>query len=282
MTGRPRVGVAIAVPLTLLWVLLPIVWMVITSFSPEQAIAAGQLVPRSPTVKNYEAIFGLVPPGGASTVTLLLPGIRNGIIIGVAVTAANLVFGAPAAYAMTRLGLRGARHAISAFLLCRIIPPLSFIIPLFILFRWLGLVDTLGGVMLAQLAVTLPVTVWFLIGYMRSLPVDFDRAARVDGCSPAQVFFRVVRPLMTPALVGAGVLAFMTSWNDFLFVLILTSSPAAETAQPIIASFSSPTTGPVYGLIMAGATVAAIPPAALALLFQRYLVKGLTSGGLVA
>src|SRR5665811_1146467 len=124
-----------------------------------------------------------------------------------------------------RLPVPLKKPLLGSYLGARLVPSLAYIVPLFILFRVLGLIDSLPALVVAQLAVTIPITVWFLVAYLRGIPRDLDRSARADGCSEVGVLWHVIAPLMRPGLVGAGILAFMTSWNDFFLVVILIASP---------------------------------------------------------
>jgi multiple sugar transport system permease protein len=219
--------------------------------------------------------FSSEPPSAPSD--LIFPGIRNSAIVAVVVAAANVAFGAPAAYALARFRYPGSRIIPMGMLCTQMVPVFALVIPFYVVMRNLGLTDTRQGVMIAQLAYTLPFTVWLLRAYFRGIPVELDRAARVDGCSRWNVFWRVVLPLARPGLISAGLLAFMVSWNDFLFPVVLNQDVNATLVQPAIAGLYN-VRQQSFGIMAAGTLLAALPTVILALVSQRFLVRGLLSG----
>lgn len=288
-----RVTLGLCVVVALFWLAFPIVWMLTTSIMSQQETLEGHLFPQQPTLDNYKLVLGLIQrvPYGNGLVgnfsgaigAKFLWGIENSLVVGITVMSLSVVFGAPAAYALARLPVPFKRTLLYSYLGARLLPSIAIIVPLFLMFKTLGLIDSLPALIISQLAITLPITVWFLVAYLRGIPRDLDRSARADGCSELGVLWYVLAPVMRPGLVGAALIAFMSSWNDFFFVVILIADPQHLTVQPILAGgdFLPTYTLPLYGGLMAGAFLASLPPIALAIIFQRQLVRGLTSGAVV-
>jgi multiple sugar transport system permease protein len=277
------------------YVLGPFAWLVSSSLQNEAEIVSipPHWIPEQPTLENFRAIFGArtktvtyetrstrshwdagyVP----STAGDLLPAIRNSLVVAVAVVVLNLLIGVPAAYALAMIRFRGRTPSIYFILTTRVIPDIVLVVPFFLFIRKLGLLDHLLSLVITYLAVTIPFTVFILISYFESLPEDLDRAARVDGCSRLQSLLRVFLPLSAPSLVAVILFAFLASWNEFLLALMFTQSPASQTMPIVVASFTSDFTIS-FSFINAAGVLAVVPPVVLAIVFQRYVVAGLTTG----
>jgi multiple sugar transport system permease protein len=184
-----------------------------------------------------------------------------------------------AAYAIVRLDFPGRRLILAAALAIAMFPPVSIIGPLFNMWRTLGLYDTWPGLILPYMTFTLPLAIWTLSAFFREIPWDLDKAARVDGATPLQAFVHVILPLVAPGVFTAAILVFMFAWNDFLFVISLTSTNDARTVPAAIAFFtgSSQFQQPT-GSIAAASVVVTVPVILVVLLFQRRIVAGLTAG----
>jgi len=267
--------------LVLVWILAPFYWLVVSSISPVSDLLATppHWFPHEPTLKNYVAIveqaLGLAT--GALVAKHVLPALQNSMIIAIAVTIVNLILATPAGYAFARYRFPFKNTILYTFLATKMIPGFAIIIPFFIIFRTMHLLDSKLGIIITHVTLTLPFSVWIIKGYFAGVPVDLERAARADGCSRIQALLRITLPLALPGLVATAVYAFMTSWNEFLFALILTSTAKAQTIQPAIAAFTYPLEID-YGLAMAASVLGALPPVLLVLFFQKYLVQGLLSG----
>ena len=158
------------------------------------------------------------------------------------------------------------------------IPGICFLVPWFIVYRWLGLLDTYGGLVIAHLVITVPLITWIMIGFFEEVPLELEEAARIDGCSPAGVFFRIALPLVRSGLVSAGILALVFTWNHFLFPLIL-AGDRTKTLPVVVYSFMTfdeLNLGGVY----AAATLITLPVLLMVLAVQRQFVRGLIIGGL--
>ncbi len=203
----------------------------------------------------------------------------NSIGVGLITTLIAVVLGTMAAYAVARLEFRGKKLLIGAALLIAMFPQISLVTPLFNIERQLGLFDTWAGLVIPYTAFALPLAIYTLSAFFREIPWDLEKAAMMDGASPAQAFRRVIVPLAAPGVVTAAILVFIFAWNDLLLALSLTSTPRAITAPVAIANFTGasqfeePT-----GSIAAAAVVITIPIIVFVLFFQRRIVAGLTSG----
>jgi multiple sugar transport system permease protein len=297
--ASPRLGrgvlLTLASILLLVYILAPMAWLVSSSLQSEREIVSRppHWIPHDPTLRNFSAIFAAKdvgvtyetrraadPSSGGfipSTASNLLPAIGNSMIVASAVVVLNLLVGIPAAYAIAKIRFRGRQLSIYAILATRVIPDIALVVPFFLFIRNLGLLDSLWSLIITYLAVTVPFSVYILIGYLESLPEELDRAARVDGCSRWQALIRIHLPLALPALVAVVLFAFLSSWNEFLLALMFTQTPRSQTLPIVIASFTSDFTVS-FSFINAAGVLAVVPPVILALVFERYIVSGLTAG----
>ncbi len=277
------------------YVLAPVYWLAASSFQSEREIVSvpPHWIPHEPTLMNYAAIFrdgdtkvtyetrkerdpasgGYIP----STARDLIPGMMNSLIVSVAVVLLNLLVGIPAAYALAMIRFRGRMTSIYFMLTTRVIPDIALVVPFFLFIQKLGLMDTLWSLIITYLAITVPFTVFILTSYFESVPDELDKAARVDGCTRFQTMMRVYLPLAWPAIVAAVLFTFLTSWNEFLLALLFTQTIASQTMPMVVASFTSDFTIS-YAFINAAGVLAVIPPVILAIVFERYIVSGLTAG----
>jgi multiple sugar transport system permease protein len=292
--GRP-VMLGVSSLLLLFYLLAPMAWLVSSSLQGEREIVSKppHWIPHEPTIANFAAIFsshersvtyetrrGKDPASGGfipSTAKNLLPALGNSFIVGCAVVLLNLLVGVPAAYAMAKIRFRGRQASIYGILATRVIPDIALVVPFFLFIRNLGLLDTLTSLIVTYLAITVPFSVFILINYFESLPDELDKAARVDGCSRWQTMTKVFLPLAAPSLVAVVLFAFLASWNEFLLALMFTQTPQSQTLPIIIASFTSDFTIS-FSFINAAGVLAVVPPVILAIVFERYIVSGLTAG----
>lgn len=290
-----RIGLLAASTVFLLYVLAPVAWLVSSSFQSESEITAKppHWIPHEPTLENFRAIFvadtqevtyetrrardtaagGFIP----STAKNLLPSMWNSLVVALAVVVLNLLIGVPAAYALAKIRFVGRQGSIYLMLTTRVIPDIALVVPFFLFIRNLGLLDTLSSLIITYLAITVPFSVFILVNYFEGLPDELDKAARVDGCTRMQTLTRVFLPLAMPSLVAVVLFTFLTSWNEFLLALMFTQTPASQTMPIIVASFTSDFTIS-FSFINAAGVLAVIPPVVLAIVFERYIVSGLTAG----
>ena len=270
VTPRHATGWAVINTLVIVYALLPVLWILSLSLKPTQAVKDGKLIPSSITFDNYRGIF----KGDVFTSALV-----NSLGIGLITTVIAVVIGGMAAYAVARLEFTGKKLLVGAALLIAMFPQISLVTPLFNIERRIGLFDTWLGLIIPYITFALPLAIYILAAFFREIPRDLEKAAKMDGATPAQAFRRVIAPLAAPGIVTAAILVFIFAWNDLLLALSLTATTAAITAPVAIANFSgSSQFEEPTGSIAAGAMVITIPIIIFVLIFQRKIVAGLTSG----
>jgi trehalose/maltose transport system permease protein len=253
-----------------LFSIFPFYYAVISSFRSGNDLFSVAYLPERLNLSNYVAVFDRQPFG---------QNILNSIIVAGSVVALSLGLGITAAYAFGRIPFRGRSLLLMTILAVSMFPQVAVLSGMFELIRSLGLYNTLPGLILANLMLTLPFTVWVLTTFMRELPKEIEEAAFVDGATPWIVVRRVFLPLMAPAAVTTGLLAFIVSWNEFLFALTFTLTNERRTVPPAIALMSGSTAYELpWGTIMAASVIVTLPIIALVLVFQRKIVAGLTAG----
>jgi len=281
--------------LFVLYVAGPVAWLVSSSLQSEAEITAvpPNWLPPSPSLSNFEAIFtagerqvtyetrrqgdaatGGFLPSGASN---LLPSLWNSLTVGIWVAVLNLLLSVTAAYAIAVINFRGRRATLYTVLATRVVPDIALVVPLFLVIRNLGLINSVGALVVTYLAITVPFTIFILISYFEGIPRDLYRAARIDGCGHWGALRHVYLPLSLPALVAALTFAFLTSWNEFVFALVLTQNVEAQTLPIVISGFIMDFTTS-FSFVNAAGVIAIIPPVLMAVVFQRYIVSGLTAG----
>ena len=265
-----------------LYVLLPFSWLVLTSFTPERDALSvpPQWIPASPTIDNYLTFFD--PKGtraivGSRAAEETLPSLFNSLIAAAGTALLNVVLGTLAGYSFARLSFPGRTTILISYLGSRMVPGIALIVPLYLVIRNYGLLDNIVALIATYLTFTLPFTVWMLKSYFQGVPRALEEAALIDGCNWIRMVLFVLLPASLPGLVAAGMFAFMTAWNDYLFAVILTSTIESKTAPVVIAGFATDVTTE-RTLMAAGGVIAVIPPLVLAFVFQRMIVQGLTSG----
>jgi ABC-type glycerol-3-phosphate transport system permease component len=276
VTGRrgvtgARVALYASLGVLLLWSVLPLYWIVATAFKTEREVYAQPptLFPAAPTLANFEHILF------ATRFPLF---VQNSLVVALTATIASVAIGLLAAYAITRMRFAGravvGRAVVGAYLL----PQALLFIPLFAVLLRLGLIDTLAGLTVAYLTFSVPFSTWMLIGYLRTVPGELDEAARIDGASRLQVLLRVLVPVAAPGLVVVALYAFTHAWNEFLYALVFVSS---ERTRTLTAGLVGLMMGDVFiwGQLMAASAIAIVPVLVIYVIAQRWLVEGLTGGG---
>jgi multiple sugar transport system permease protein len=277
------------------YVLAPVAWLVSSSLQRDAEITSRppHWIPHEPTLENFAAIFqardqtvtyetrraGDPATGGyiPSTARDLIPSMWNSLVVALSVVVLNLLVAVPAAYAMAKIRFIGRSTSIYFMLTTRVIPDIALVVPFFLFIRTFGLLDHLGSLVITYLAITVPFSIFILVSYFESLPDELDKAARVDGCSRLQTLLRVYLPLALPALVAVVLFTFLSSWNEFLLALMFTQTPKSQTMPIVVASFASDFTIS-FAFINAAGVLAVIPPVVMAIIFERYIVSGLTAG----
>jgi len=264
--------------LVLLFVYLPVAWLVISSISTRAELLSTPIhwIPQNPTLQNYINIFspGRSTSEVAKTFRITL---WNSFVVASSVTAITLVAGSLAAYALIRLRFPFRRSILLGILGTRMIPEISLVIPLYLFASTYRLLNTPGILIITYLSFALPFAIWLMAAFFQTIPIELEDAARIDGCTRLQTLFQIILPISSPGLVSTGLFVFLTAWDEFFFALIFTSTVAAKTVPVAIAEFTGRYVVDV-GSMMTGGVLAAIPPVLLSLIFQRYIVSGLTAG----
>jgi ABC-type glycerol-3-phosphate transport system permease component len=255
----------------LVWTLVPFYWMIATSLKKDKEIYGFEatLIPRQPTLGNYVRLF---------TTTPFMKYVRNSTIIAVGTTVFSLVFGCLGAYALARLRFPGRGLIARGLVVTYLVPPSLLFIPLFAVMSTLALIDTHQGLVLAYLGFSVPFATWLLMGYFRSVPVELEEAALVDGCTRFGSLVRVILPMSLPALAVVAFFAFTQSWNEFLYANVFVNSVEVRTITTGLTLFVVEDVF-FWGPMMGASFLSALPPLLLYLIFQRWVVKGLTLGG---
>ena len=250
--------------------LFPFYYAVVSSMKVGSELFNPGLLPPHWRLLNYRTVLD----NGA-----FLRDIVNSVAVAVAVVALSLGLGLTAAYALGRIRFAGRRLLLVSILGVSMFPQVAVLAGLFELIRALGIYNTIWGLVLAYMLFTLPFTVWVLTTFMRELPHELEEAAIVDGASPLTIIVRVFLPLLWPAMVTTGLLAFMGAWNEFLYALTFTVTPDNRTVPVAIAMLTGSSQFELpWGPIMAASVLTTLPVVALVMLFQRRIVSGLTAG----
>jgi len=256
--------------LMLLWTGIPFYWMIVTSLKHDKEIYGYEatLIPEKPTVDNYITIIKDSP---------YLLFLRNSTVVAVSSTLLSIIIASLGAYAIARLNFPG-RALLARLLVCTYLVPGSLLfIPLFAIMSALHLLDSLTGLTITYLGADVPFCTWLLMGYFRSVPVELEEAALVDGCNRVTALIRIVLPVSLPALVVVTFFSFTRSWNEFLYAYVFTSTNQAKTITTGLVNFMSADVF-YWGPLMASTILSALPPVIMFLLLQRWVVKGLTLG----
>ncbi len=250
----------------------PFVYAVATSFKSGSALFDPGLWPTSLSLDNYLSLFTLAEqPFGRH--------ILNSVMVSVLVVALSLFLGVSAAYALGRINFKGRGLLLTAILGVSMFPQVAVLAGMFELIRFLGLYNRALGLILPYMIFTLPFTVWVLTTFMKQLPKDLEEAAIMDGCSPWRIIKDVFMPLLWPALVSTGLLAFIAAWNEFLFALTFVLDNNERTVPVSISLISGASKYDIpWGNIMAASVLVTLPLLALVLAFQKKIVSGLTAG----
>ncbi|HEX7394367.1 MAG TPA: carbohydrate ABC transporter permease [Anaerolineaceae bacterium] len=262
----------------LLFIFGPILWLFSASLSTQVELFSVPMhwIPQHPTLQNYLDI--LFPTLAVSSVPrTFATAILNSLKIASSVTIICILIGSLAAYALVRIPFKFNRAIQLGILGTRMIPEVSLVIPLFILASSLNLINTPIVLIIAYLSFALPFAIWMMAAFFQTVPIELEEAARLDGCSRLGILFRVIMPISIPGLISTAMFVFLLAWDEFFYALIFTSTLAAKTAPVAIAEFIGRYAVNITGM-MAGGILAALPPVILGLIFQRYIVSGMTAG----
>jgi multiple sugar transport system permease protein len=270
------VGICI---LFVVWSFLPVYYVVRMSFMYNREISAvpGHLIPEMPTVTNYQRVFGFTvnTPYGIGRPSVyseaIVRGLLNSVYVAIPVTLITLLISIPTAYSFGRYRFRLKKGLLFGILFSRSVPPVSIIIPFFMLFMIIGLKGTIPGLIIAHLGVTLPISIWIMIGFFANLPREVESAARIDGCSRVGALTSVVVPMASSGIAAVGIFAFLTSWNEFLMAWILNTGTPYATLPVVVPEMVQFL---LYINELAVVTVISLlPPILIVLVLERYIVS---------
>jgi len=259
----------------LLYTAVPMIWMLITSL--KSGFAAMQFPPqwwpKEPTLANYQKLLDPQNSVGQDFLRFFW----NSIYVSVLTTLLAVVVAVPAAYAFSRFSFPGRKFLFFSVLLRNMFPAVIFLVPLFILMRWLGLVNTHGSLILTYLTFGLPLAIWLLKGFFDNIPIQLEQAARIDGATRFQAFFLIVAPLSVPGIIATAIYSFIGAWNEYIYAATFLTKNEQLTLPVGIQRFFSENTSDYPGL-MAASFMMSVPVVVLFLLLQRYFVRALTEG----
>jgi ABC-type glycerol-3-phosphate transport system permease component len=267
-TGRVR---DVLVLLALAVYAVPFFWQLLTSFKPElELLRVPPLWPTRFTLEHYRAVFeqSLIPPA-----------LVNSFGVAALTTLVALALGLPAAYALARLPVPGRSLLLLGIVASTAFPQIATVSPLYLMLRGLGLRDTWTALVIAHTSFALPLTIWLLAGFIREIPWALEESAAIDGAGRIRTFRWVLLPVLAPGVVSAGLLAFLSSWNEFLFAYTFTATETSRTAPVALALFPGVFEVP-WGDIAAASMLASLPPLVIVVALQRALVRGLLAGAM--
>ncbi len=276
-----RVLVYVGALLVALWTIVPIYWIFTISveYRVETQKVPPDFFPQMPTLYQYQRVIGfwpnivgyegkVMPPSGHAEA--VISGLGNSSIVAAVTTLVTLIIALPIAYAMGRFTFRYKNALLFGILATRSYPPFAVLIPFFIVYQAIGLIGTLTGLFLVHLTITVPLVIWIMTGIFAALPRFAEREARLDGCTRFQAFLRVILPMAGSGIAASALIAFLTSWGEFAFALVLTGGTTSQTLPPVLAGMFYQAFGEP-GELAAAALLGMIPPLILAAIFQRHI-----------
>ena len=275
---RKRIILWLGVAGILVWTLVPFAWTFWASLMPERELIKGLIQPiDSPSLTSYGAVMGISDTdagysGQASRIPL---GFANSAIVSLPVAIIATVIAIFAGYAFGRFRFPAKTTLLFTLLMTRMLPPVAILIPYFALFAAVGLVGNPVALIIIYLTSVVPLLTWLLMGYFANLPIEVERAARIDGCSRLGVLWYVMIPMALPGITAAFIIAFLFAWNELLFAIVLTAGTPAQTLSPTIIGFL-PIAGalnPRNSMFAAASMLSVVPPLIFAAIFQRYITR---------
>ncbi|WP_425067524.1 carbohydrate ABC transporter permease [Reyranella sp.] len=257
----------------LLWTLIPIYHMFLFAISPKDAAFSGQLWPTNPTLRNFEMVLGQKH----HFLNHFWLQMFNSVVISIGTAAITLFVATAAAFAISRLRMKGGRTVMNLALLTYFIPAAFLAVPMYKTMGMYGLLNNDWALVIAMATIASPYAIWILRQASDKLPVELDEAAMIDGASPFQLFRLIYLPLMVPSLIAVGTYALLLAWNEYLYAFLLLSKDTAITLPVALGNFLSADDSP-WELLMTAGFLYALPPAAIYYAFRRYMSSGLTAG----
>ena len=267
-----RILKIVLIAFLLVWTLFPIYWMLSLSIrSGSELTGALSLFPHSFSLEHFQDLFENKNFGTS---------IKNSLIVTLVSLSLSLVFGLACAYILARARFKFKLKGPMLFwaLLLRVLPPIAFALPLYIMMNDIGILATKIPLILSHMLINIPFIVWFMITFFESLPLEVEESAAVDGASENQLFTRIVLPQVLPGITAVGILSFMTSWNEYLYGVIFVQSPSQFTIPLTLATLNSEQELAQWGNIAAGGVLSLVPIAIFVIIAQNFLIAGLSSG----
>jgi len=277
------------VVLIVVWTLAPFAWLFVSGLFPYKELISDRTTswfPKNPTLKNFQAMFDMNSHIGQR----FMASLRNSMIISGSVTVICLIFGTLAAYALARLKFPFKNNIIMSLISIRMIPTVALVIPFFVIIRTFDyyliqansnfhFYDTKINLIILYVTFILGFVIWIMRGFFLTIPTELEEAARIDGCTRTQALIKIVLPLSAPGLVATGIFTFLLAWDEFVLALVFTKTTNSITIPVFISSLGSQYIH-AFDQIAASGFIASLPPIILALIFQKFLIKGLTAGSI--
>ena len=265
--------------LLLLFSVLPMLWMLITSVKSQFAAVQypPELIPRNPSLEQYWRLLSPTSEIG----TQFLRYLWNSIFVSTLTTVFGVAVAVPAAYAFSRFRFPGRNALFFSVLFRNMFPAVVFLMPLFIMMRWMGLVNTHSSLIITYLTFGLPLSIWLLKGFYDNIPLELEQAARIDGCTRFQAFLLVVMPLSAPGIIATAIYSFITAWNEYVYALTFLNSDEKLTLPVGLQRFFAEYVTNWPGL-MAASFIMSVPVVVMFLVLQKYFVRALTEGAVKA
>jgi multiple sugar transport system permease protein len=277
-SGIKKAAIYGGIALFLVFALFPIFWIFLTSLKTDKDIISS--VPKfifSPTLRNYKAIlFGVKAAGTETSRPDFILYFKNSLMITSGAVFVSLAAGVPAAYALARFKFKLKENIAFTFLSFRFAPEIAVIIPIFVIYRSLGLYNTFIGMILVYQLVTLPLIIWIMRGYFEDIPESLEQAAKLDGYSRFAIFRKIALPLVKPGLASTAILSFIFAWNNFIFGLVLGAKETFPVTVGTLGFISYESV--LWGQMAAASIVTILPEVIIAFFIQKYLVRGLSMG----
>jgi len=284
-----RIILYILVILIVVWTLAPFTWLFVSGLFPYKELISDRTTswfPKNPTLKNFQAMFDINSHIGQR----FMYSLRNSIIIAGSVTVICLILGTLAAYALARLEFPFKNNIVMSLISIRMIPTVALVIPFFVIIRTFDyyliqansnfhFYDTKINLIILYVTFILGFVIWIMRGFFLTIPSELEEAARIDGCTRTQALIKVVLPLSAPGLVATGIFTFLLAWDEFVLALVFTKTTNSMTIPVYISALGSQYIH-AFDQIAASGFVASLPPIILALIFQKFLIKGLTAGSI--
>lgn len=263
---------SVCIIVLLAWTLFPIYWMISLSVRVDKELVSSlSLIPRSFTLEHFAVLFEKKDFAVAVT---------NSLQVTLTSLVFSLLFGLACAYILSRARFRYKLKGVMLFwvLLVRIIPPIAFALPLYIMMNNMGILNTKIPLILSHILINIPFIIWFMISFFAGLPEEIEESAEIDGATEFQLFIKIVLPLVLPGITAVAILSFMTSWNEYLYGVIFVQSPSNFTIPLSLATLNSEQELAQWGSIAAGGIISLIPIAIFVIFAQNFLIQGLSSG----